>query len=95
MTRTSITVDKAGYVTISYDDEFAGRVERTFFCPVDGGYVRESDKAHRYPQVCEKLGSMGSTLVASSREALPALIRREYRAMRRAEARRIAGIDAR
>lgn len=86
--KTKITIDNAGFVTINYDDAFNGdRIARTFFCPDQGGYVREQDAAGRYPQVCERLGSMGNTLSASSRIQLAEVIRREYRAMRRAEAR--------
>lgn len=83
MTKTSITTDWTGRVTISYDDRYSGeRVTREFSCPVDGGYVRDQDGK----QVCERLCSLGSTLWASRAE-LAAVIRREYRAMRRAEAR--------
>jgi hypothetical protein len=86
MARTQITTDDYGYVTISYDHYYTGdRVTRTFFCPPDGGYVRES--CDGYPQVCERLASMGNTLLAGSRETLPKLIRREYQAMRAAEKR--------
>ena len=78
-------------VTLSYDEEdiCSGetvRVERVFTCPQDGGYVREYRDGD-WKQVCDRLGSMGSTLSCSSRENLLALIRREYQAMRRAEKR--------
>lgn len=85
--KTTITSDESGYVTISYDDKYDGRVTRRFFCPTDGGYVRESDAMHTYPQVCERLANTGSTLMCSSRDQLINLIRREYRAMRREEMR--------
>lgn len=85
--KTTITADQHGYVTISYDDYLNERVTRTFFCPVNGGYVKEQDKQQQYPQVCERLSSRGNTLECSSRDKLLDLIRREYRAMRRAEKR--------
>lgn len=70
-------------VTINYDDALSGeRITRKFFS--GGMYVKESDSAKRYPQVCERLSSTGSTLMATS-ETLAAVIRREYNAMRRAE----------
>lgn len=84
--RTQITVGTSGAVTIAYDDDFLGeRVTRTFVCGVDGGYVREIDNCGRYPQVCEGLARLGNTLSCGSRAALPELIRREYRRMRRNE----------
>jgi hypothetical protein len=84
--KTTITSDDQGYITISYDCAYTGeRITRTFFCPINGGYVRES--LHDYPQVCEQLAHHGSTLTCSSRGHLIDVIRREYRAMRRAEKR--------
>ena len=88
--KTKITTDEIGRVTISYDSRSwysdGERIERTFSCPPDGGYViewRNGDWKH----VCDRLAGMGSTLSCRSREALPDLIRREYKAMRRDEAR--------
>ncbi|MPS30043.1 MAG: hypothetical protein E2576_14210 [Alcaligenaceae bacterium] len=84
--RTSLTVGTSGAVTIAYDDGFLGeRVTRTFVCDANGGYVREMDNDGRYPQVCEGLARLGNTLSCGSRAALPELIRREYRRMRRTE----------
>ena len=83
--RTKITTDDHGYVTISYDDFLGERVTRTFFCPTNGGYVREQDSRGQYPQVCDGLSRRGNTLDCASRAELPAMIRREYRAMRRRE----------
>lgn len=86
--KAKFSTDLMGRVTLSYDvEDYDGvrRVERTFTCPVEGGYVREYRKEGAWEQVCEKLASMGSTLSCSSRNALGELIRREYRAMRRAE----------
>lgn len=90
--RTRFTKDDAGRVTIAYDDELhwtgeAVRVERTFTCPHEGGYVREYRKEGAWEQVCDKLESTGNTLSCSSRDKLMDLIRAEYRAMRRAEKR--------
>lgn len=86
--RTTIKTNRDGSVTLSYDstgfDCEDVRVERTFFCPATGGYVRECDKGN-YSQVCCGLSDRGSTLYCSSPEKLPDMIRREYRAIRRAE----------
>jgi hypothetical protein len=89
-----ITTDSIGYVTLSYDLytdylEDTVRVTRVFVCPPDGGYVREQINGE-WKQVCDRLACMGSTLSCSSRERLAELIRREYRAMRRAEKRAMA-----
>lgn len=82
--RTSITQDRQGYVALSYDDPVIDdRVTMTFFCPPDGGYVRLWTQDGRHPQVCDRLATRGSTLMAPSRDALLDIIRREYRAMRR------------
>lgn len=89
--KTTIKTDAQGYVTISYDDADSGeRITTTYFCPLNGGYVRIRDAAQRYPQVCERLSGSGSTLMCSSREKLAEVVRREYRAMRRAEKREAA-----
>ncbi len=85
-----LTTNASGTVTLSYDGEGWDyepvRVSREFRCPTDGGYVREWTGT-RWVQVCDRLVHMGSTLSCRSREALPDLIRREYRAMRREERR--------
>jgi hypothetical protein len=75
-----------GAVSISYDDQGV-RVNREFICPIEGGYVRErvgNDFGNGYRQVCRKLSTRGDTLM-STRDSLLADIRREYRAMKRAE----------
>jgi hypothetical protein len=79
-----------GGVRIAYHDPLQARVViREFFCPLGGGYVQEwSPYLRNWAQVCEGLDTAGVTLDAQSREALPSLIRREYRRMRRANARR-------
>jgi len=74
------------YVTVEadnwaaeYDDNAPARVSTTYFCPVDGGYVRIADDAGRHPQVCEGLASMGNTLYCRDPATLIDLIRRERR----------------
>lgn len=86
--KTKFSKDSYGRVTVEYDCAFTGdRVSRTFTCAQEGGYVWELLKGGDRQQVCDRLGSRGSTLAAASIETLPALIRGEYRAMRRAEKR--------
>lgn len=86
--RATIRTDAQGNVTISYDDADSGeRITTTYFVPMNGGYVRVRDDRQQYPQVCERLSGGGSTLMCSSRGKLAEVIRREYRAMRRAEKR--------
>jgi len=63
------------YVTVERDDPISGeRTRRTYHVPNGGGYVRDD----LGQQVCEGLHLRGDTL-RSSEEALPAVIRREYR----------------
>lgn len=70
--------------SLRYDDERGRRVERDFFAPPGGGYVREGWSDPR--QVCDRLGSTGATLVWDPASGpLVELVRREWRAMRRAE----------
>ena len=88
--KMQLTINDAGNVTLAYDTEdFMGeptRVEREFTCPVDGGYIREyNPETTEWDQVCDRLANRGSTLIASNRTVLADVIRREYRAMRRAE----------
>jgi hypothetical protein len=56
-------------------------IEFEVFAPRSGGYVRFDDGA----QVCERLECRGPTLIWGGSAPLIDLIRREYRAMRRAE----------
>lgn len=56
-------------------------VEIEYSAPVSGGYVRNSDNK----QVCKKLSTRGDTLQWAGDKSLIDLIRREYKAMRRAE----------
>jgi len=84
-TRTKITEDQQGYVTVAYIDPDTGDcTSTTYFVPRAGGPVRIYDRAGRYPLVCEKLCSYGSPLVATV-ENLPRVIRRELRRRRAAE----------
>ena len=89
--RAKFTTDSMGRVTLAYDEQqFDGetrRIERTFTCPIDGGYVRELAADGSARQVCDRLAYMGNTLAASSLDDLIHLIRHEYKAMRRAEQR--------
>lgn len=82
--RTKITTTQKDTVRIDYVDATGGRVTREFFTRgQERGYVWEwrADGDHR--QVCSGLSSRGSTLVCIG--TLADTIRREYRAMRRAE----------
>lgn len=76
--------------TIRYTDDDSDRVvERDFFAPPSGGYVREDWTNPR--QVCERLQGGGATLVWSPASGpLVNLIRREWRARQAAERRRWA-----
>ena len=67
-----------------FDNYETIRKTRTFSCPRDGGYVIENIGRGNTVQVCERLSIRGSTLHCSNIDNLPALIRREYRAMVRA-----------
>jgi hypothetical protein len=83
MTKARITTD-GNIVTLACDDEINGRQEREFFTL--GAYVYERINAVKDRQVCDRLQSRGSTLMHHDRPLID-VIRREYRAMRRAEAR--------
>lgn len=88
--KTRITLDLHD-VTVERDDPYTGeRTSTTYFVPstLNGspGYVRIRDKAGRYPQVCDHLGSRGETLTATP-ETLLAVIRREHRLRVAAERR--------
>ena len=89
--KAKFSTDVMGRVTVAYDMEsWTGetvRIERTFTCPEEGGYVREKMSNGNWEQACDKLAGMGNTLSCSSRDKLIDLIRAEYRAMRRAEKR--------
>jgi hypothetical protein len=84
-----LTVLPSGAVELEYSDGLTGaRVQRLYTCPDRGGYVHE-EYAGGWRQTCERLSSTGITLEASSREALPELIRREYKRMKANEKRRM------
>lgn len=82
-----ITDEVTGHVYLSYTNVLGERVYRTYSTTSPDGFgsvIRLHDD-QRTSQVCEKLASRGATL-SSTRANLPAVIRREYRAMRRVEA---------
>jgi hypothetical protein len=91
MSRMQLTTDTYGRVTIAYTEAlYDERVIRTFTCPTDGGYVRELLMTGGDRQPCDGLARTGNTLKCASLDALPALIRAEYRRMRAAERREMA-----
>ena len=79
--RARFTIMSDGTVSVIYSDVLGVRLNRQFFCPVEGGYVRER-MVNDYTQVCERLSHTGHTLM-STRGTLLNDIRREYRAMKR------------
>lgn len=88
--RMKLTVQAFNDVVLQYTDVDGTRIERRFFTchHADGrdGYVQEIMDDGRYRQVGEALGRTGN-MVSSTVADLPATIRREYRAMRRAQAK--------
>jgi hypothetical protein len=88
--RMTLTIEPSGHVEIAYDDALygQGRVTRRFSTPgrLRPGYVIEHLGNGRTSQVCERLAGTGSTLSCTV-DQLPDVIRREYRAMRRVEAK--------
>lgn len=87
--RTAFTQDRdyPNRCTLRYTDDAGHVVDREFFAPAGGGYVRENWGNPR--QVCEHLSGGGATLIwEPTRDAqLVDLIRREWSAGRRAERR--------
>lgn len=79
-------VDAGDSVTIYYHDiDMDKLIRRDFFCSNKrDSYVREHGKNGQVYQVCEQLAGMGHCLSANP-TSLATVIRREYRAMRRAE----------
>ena len=70
MTRTTIKLNSDDTVTLTYTDEMTDeRVERVFWIPRSGGYVREGDS-----QVCNYLDSRGATLEAKDGDQLLSVI---------------------
>jgi hypothetical protein len=89
-TRTIFKQVELGVVYLRCADPFAEgeQIERTFTVRRDGelGYVYETLPNGTRRQVCERLGSMGRTLVASE-ETLITVIRREQRNFAKSGAR--------
>jgi hypothetical protein len=89
--RTTIKPLDDNHVVIRYADCYTGEIiEREFWAPSGGGYVREIDAAHPGTtgrQVCELLEGVGPTLYWGGHGRLIDVVRREYRAMRRVERR--------
>lgn len=86
-TRTQITRSETGTVTMRYETETGDVTTREF---VAGGlYVYEYDARGNRQQVMQHLAQHGHALYVG--DDLLTTIRREYRAMRRAEARRWEG----
>ena len=84
--KMKLTVRDNTIVDLAYDDVEGERIERMFMVPGTEsgvGYVHEWVRGE-WTQVCKRLYCSGSTL-RSTKEDLPELIRREYRAMRRDE----------
>lgn len=73
-----------GDVVLYYNNEVRLPVVRVFWCPSDGGYVRERFRSGDLQQVCKRLDVTGDTLTCESRADLAGLIRREHRAYLRA-----------
>lgn len=88
MTRTrffDVTDTRAG---LAFDDEVpwtGGTIRREyeFTAPEGGGYLRETSTGD---QMCELFCDRGVTLLWNGRGRLVDFLRREYRAMRRADA---------
>ena len=79
--RYRIKTTRDGDVVLHYNNEVGLPVVRIFWCPSDGGYVRER---FPYRQACKRLGINGDTLRCETRADLAGLIRREHRAYLRA-----------
>lgn len=81
--KTKFTEYNNGNVVIEYTDAWTNEnICRRFTCPYDGGYVWELLANGERTQVCERLAHDGPTLTCNSWDALPDLIKREYRRMR-------------
>ena len=68
-------------------DEELTEINRTFYIPRKGGYVREVKRDGSSIQVCDKLLHRGNTLKSSPGRPFLDLIRSEYYARRAAERR--------
>jgi hypothetical protein len=93
---TTTTTTRARFVshddnscTVTYHDGL-DTITHELWAPRSGGYVVDASTPERR-QVCERLRRLGVTLTWSPASGpLVDLARREYRAMRRAEARDLA-----
>jgi hypothetical protein len=88
--RAAIRQDGSEVVLRCNDDLTGERIERRFWAPPSGGYVREVTAQRPGTlgqQVCGGLSHRGNTLSVNSPDQLMALIRREWQAARRDEAR--------
>lgn len=89
--KAKFTINEYHQVVLEYDEEYyslhASRVMRTFTLPIGSDYVVEIFKSGDRSQVCERLYHSGHTLTCNDHQNLIDVIRREYRAMRRAEKR--------
>lgn len=84
--RAKITKEGNG-VTLSYDhpaDE-SSRINRTFI--VSRSHVLEDRGSRGWERVCFGLTKLGNVLTCHDSSDLLSIIRREYRAMRRADSR--------
>lgn len=90
-TRTQIKALENNRVLMRYEDDMGEIVTREFWSYGAGSCVREvtDDRPGTLGhQVCGKLSHGGNTLIWSGTAPLVDLIRREYRALRRADHRR-------
>ena len=85
--KTKFSVNSDGTVTIQYQRKIDHDIcVRTFMAQPERGYVREQFGSD-WHQTCYKMMPYGATLTCDKRADLIDVIRREYRAMRRAELR--------
>jgi len=92
--RAAIRQDGSEVVLRCTDDMTGERVERRFWCPPSGGYVREvtaSRPGTLGQQVCAGLTHRGGTLSVRTPADLIGLIRREWQAAKRAARSERAG----
>jgi hypothetical protein len=87
--KTQIKAISDSQVQIKFADAYTGDVyEYNIWAPSNGGYVRyNGDK-----QLCERLGSMGSTLMWSGKAPLVDMIRKEYRRMQQSAKRELSRV---
>lgn len=85
MTRTTIKLTGNTEVTLTAIDPITGdQIERVFWIPSNGGYVREGARhTANDKQVCVGLSRTGNTLTAADGSDLIATIRREWAAYRK------------